>query len=310
MTREELLSSGPERISPPAQADGTPSFGIARAHRPRPGGRRAVLRVDTLRCPRPGDSLRGALGAAALLVEPPDPRQHHGHHERKRAEFLAMGERRVFERITGNAELARHPGGDRGNGRTGHARRRLQRQPLRRHGQRAAPGRRPSPAAALPACAGGRRGRPAQRIVRRRRVPAAAGGRRRDRPRCALEELRAPALAAGLRAAGPPRSGPPMGASSARWRSTSTSRAARCPRLRTDGPAHRAGGYRHRAGTAEDALRASEARFRTLFENVVEGVYRRRRRSASNRRIPRWSTCSATTASKSCSRFPPRSTCT
>src|SRR5690606_18417150 len=30
MTREELLACGPEKISPPEQADGTPSFGVSR----------------------------------------------------------------------------------------------------------------------------------------------------------------------------------------------------------------------------------------------------------------------------------------
>ena len=46
MSREDLLRVGPEQVSPPEQADGTPSFGVARGHIESALGRRdAGLRV-------------------------------------------------------------------------------------------------------------------------------------------------------------------------------------------------------------------------------------------------------------------------
>ena len=81
MTRDELLAVGPERISPPQQADGTASFGVARGHIDRAlGGRSALLRVDAPGRAGPRHSLRGPPGTAALLRPSADPRQHHRHH--------------------------------------------------------------------------------------------------------------------------------------------------------------------------------------------------------------------------------------
>ena len=106
MTREELLAIGPEKISPPDQSDGTPSFGVQRGHIDRalageaPSfewihrdalGHDIACEVRLVRLPSSGRRLiRGSITDIT---------------ERKRSEFLAAGERRVFERITGNVDL-------------------------------------------------------------------------------------------------------------------------------------------------------------------------------------------------------------
>ena len=106
MTREELLAVGPEKISPPFQQDGTPSFGVARGHIDRalagdaPSfewlhrdalGHDIPCEVRLVRLPSSGRRLiRGSITDIT---------------ERKRSEVLAAGDRRVFERITSNADL-------------------------------------------------------------------------------------------------------------------------------------------------------------------------------------------------------------
>src|SRR3984885_8190365 len=107
MSRESLLASGPEKISPPHQPDGTPSFG------------------------RPRGFIEGALAGAAPVFEwthcdstgqtvpcevrfgrlPSSNRRLMLHSitdstERKRADAIAACERRVFEKIAANAPLA------------------------------------------------------------------------------------------------------------------------------------------------------------------------------------------------------------
>jgi len=107
MNREELLAVGPDRISPPEQADGTPSFGLVRGNLDRAlageapcfewmhrdsQGHDIPCEVRLVRLPSSGRRLiRGSITDIT---------------ERKRSEFLAIGERRVFERITGNVDLA------------------------------------------------------------------------------------------------------------------------------------------------------------------------------------------------------------
>ena len=107
MSREELLAAGPERISPPEQPDGTPSFGIARGYIDRAlageapcfewlhrdaHGHDIPCEVRMVRLPSSGRRLiRGSITDIT---------------ERKRSELLAIGERRVFERMTSNADLA------------------------------------------------------------------------------------------------------------------------------------------------------------------------------------------------------------
>ncbi len=106
MTREELLGVGPEQISPPFQQDGAPSFGVARGHLDRalagdaPGfewlhrdalGHDIPCEVRLVRLPSSGRRLiRGSITDIT---------------ERKRGELLAAGDRRVFERITSNVNL-------------------------------------------------------------------------------------------------------------------------------------------------------------------------------------------------------------
>lgn len=107
MTREELLAIGPEKISPPLQADGSPSFGIVRGHMDRalagdtPNfewlhrdalGHDIPCEVRLVRLPSSGRRLiRGSITDIT---------------ERKRGEVLAAGDRRVFERITSHADLS------------------------------------------------------------------------------------------------------------------------------------------------------------------------------------------------------------
>ena len=277
MTREELLASGPEKISPPEQADGTPSFGVSRGYVDRALAGEAPcfewLHRDTqghdipceVRLVRlPSSSQRLIRGSITDITE------------RKRAELLAMGERRVFERITGNVELADTLEA------IAEAAERVTPDALcavslyDEPGEPAAPGRRPAPAAALPAGDRRNRGGPAQRLLRRGRVPAATGGRRRDRvaTRCG-RSCAAPALAAGLRACW----STPIRASDGRMLGTVALyfHHPRSPLKRDFELMARLtalAGIAIERKQSEDALRRSEARYRGLFENVIEGVYR------------------------------------
>lgn len=106
MRREELLAAGPDKISPPEQADGSPSFGVSRGFIDRALAGEAPIfewlhrdalghdipcEVRLVRLPSSGRRLiRGSITDIT---------------ERKRSELLAGGERRVFERITGNVAL-------------------------------------------------------------------------------------------------------------------------------------------------------------------------------------------------------------
>ena len=68
MSREDLLRVGPEQVSPAEQADGTPSFGVARGHiEARTGRRDAGLRMAAQGCRRQADPERSALRAPAEL---------------------------------------------------------------------------------------------------------------------------------------------------------------------------------------------------------------------------------------------------
>ena len=107
MTRDELLAVGPDKISPPFQQDGSPSFGVVRGHLDRalagdaPSfewmhrdalGHDIPCEVRLVRLPSSGRRLiRGSITDIT---------------ERKRSELLAVGDRRVFERITSNTDLA------------------------------------------------------------------------------------------------------------------------------------------------------------------------------------------------------------
>jgi diguanylate cyclase (GGDEF)-like protein/PAS domain S-box-containing protein len=106
MTRAQLLSAGPEQISPARQPDGTPSFGVVRGYIDRAlagetpvfewvhldaNGKELPCEVRLVGLPSAGRRLvRGSITDIT---------------ERKRAEVYAAGERRVLERLASNATL-------------------------------------------------------------------------------------------------------------------------------------------------------------------------------------------------------------
>ncbi|HEY0800139.1 MAG TPA: PAS domain S-box protein, partial [Steroidobacteraceae bacterium] len=104
MTRATLLDCGPDKISPAIQADGTASFGVARGYiESALSG--AVPVFEWLHCDSSGQNFpcevrfvllpssnRRLLRASIIDIT-----------ERKRAEAIASGERRVFEKIAANA---------------------------------------------------------------------------------------------------------------------------------------------------------------------------------------------------------------
>ena len=276
MTREELLATGPERISPPEQADGTPSFGVQRGHIDRalageaPSfewlhrdalGHDIPCEVRLVRLPSSGRRLiRGSITDIT---------------ERKRSEFLAAGERRVFERITGNVELA------------------VTLETLTETAERVTPeawcsvcvfdaeanvlchaaGRRlPAPFLARLGRVevGPRNGSCAAAIFLQRQVVVA------EIARDALwEHQRQPALEAGLRACW----STPIRSSDGRMLGTVALyfRQPRSPLRRDFELMSRLTALAAIAierKRSEEALRRSESQYRGLFENVVEGVYR------------------------------------
>jgi len=106
MTREQLLAAGPEQLSPPTQADGLPSMGPTRGNIDRAlegtpqifewihrdaHGNDIPSEVRLVRLP---DSQRRIIRGSITDIT-----------ERKRAERIAAGERAVFERIAANAPL-------------------------------------------------------------------------------------------------------------------------------------------------------------------------------------------------------------
>jgi diguanylate cyclase (GGDEF)-like protein/PAS domain S-box-containing protein len=107
MSRDTLLSCGPEKISPQFQPDGTPSFGVARGYIDNAlagavpvfewvhcdsAGQNFPCEVRFVRLP---SSSRRLLRASIIDIT-----------ERKRADAIATGERRVFEKIAANAQLS------------------------------------------------------------------------------------------------------------------------------------------------------------------------------------------------------------
>jgi diguanylate cyclase (GGDEF)-like protein/PAS domain S-box-containing protein len=276
MSREQLLCCGPEQISPPAQADGTPSFGVARGHVDRALAGEAPCFEWLHR-----DALGHVIPCEVRLVRLPSSgrRLIRGSitdiTERKRAELLAAGERRVFERITGHVELAETleaitetaemvtPDAfctvcifDAESNTLEHAAgRRLPEDFIRSlRDVRIEP----------------RNGSCAAAIYLQRQVVVAEIGRD-----ALWEQLREPALRAGLRAcwSTPIRSsdGHTLGTVALYFRQP------RSP-LRRDfelmARLTALAGIAIERKRSEETLRASEARYRGLFENVVEGVYR------------------------------------
>jgi diguanylate cyclase (GGDEF)-like protein/PAS domain S-box-containing protein len=107
MNRETLLGCGPEKISPATQADGTASFGVPRGYIESAlagevpvfewlhcdsSGQNFPCEVRFVRLP---SSNRRLVRASIIDIT-----------ERKRADAIAAGERRVFEKIAANAPLS------------------------------------------------------------------------------------------------------------------------------------------------------------------------------------------------------------
>jgi diguanylate cyclase (GGDEF)-like protein/PAS domain S-box-containing protein len=107
MNRETLLGCGPDKISPATQADGTASFGVSRGYIESAlagdvpvfewlhcdsSGQNFPCEVRFVRLP---SSNRRLLRASIIDIT-----------ERKRADAIAAGERRVFEKIAANAPLS------------------------------------------------------------------------------------------------------------------------------------------------------------------------------------------------------------
>ncbi|MGE3667354.1 MAG: PAS domain S-box protein, partial [Steroidobacteraceae bacterium] len=107
MTREQLLAAGPEQLSPPAQADGLPSMGPTRGNVDR-----AIEGVPQIFEWTHRDALGNDIPCEVRLVRLPDSQRRviRGSitdiTERKRAERIAAGERAVLERIAASAPIA------------------------------------------------------------------------------------------------------------------------------------------------------------------------------------------------------------
>jgi len=107
MKREQLLRVGPEAVSPPEQADGTPSFGISRGHVQKAlDGETPVfewlhkdaqgkLIPSEVRFVRLPSSSGGLIRASIIDIT-----------ERKQAEVVAAGERRALEKIASSEPLS------------------------------------------------------------------------------------------------------------------------------------------------------------------------------------------------------------
>ncbi len=261
------------------QPDGSPSFGVDRAHIER---RSRARRRCSNGCSamRSGNDIPCEVRWVRLPVPDgtADPRQHHRHH-RAQAHRAARGRRaaRVREnRLAANVDL------------------RVTLEAITRSRSNAsAPtaaariacsmtnGRRLNcaPARDLPPRVRARRWTAspvggAQRLLRRRRLSAAPGHRRRHRARRAVGERARGRAAAGLRSCWSTlivaSDGRVLGTLALYLRHAAQPGASR---LRADGAHDAARRHRDRAAHAEDALRASEARYRRLFDNVMEGVY-------------------------------------
>ena len=107
MTRAQLLAVGPEQLSPPVQADGLPSSGSARGNVDR-----ALAGVPQIFEWTHRDALGNDIPCEVRLVRLPDSQREVIRGSitditgRKRAERIAAGERAVLEHIAASAPLA------------------------------------------------------------------------------------------------------------------------------------------------------------------------------------------------------------
>jgi diguanylate cyclase (GGDEF)-like protein/PAS domain S-box-containing protein len=276
MTREELLAAGPVHISAEIQADGLPSDGVARGYLDRALageapcfewlhrdalGQDIPCEVRLVRLPSSGRRLvRGSITDIT---------------ERKRSELLAAGERRVLERITGNADLPAtlEAIAETAERVTPYSLCTVSLYDAAPHVLRCVAGQRiPAPylETLQHVAVGPRNGSCAAAIFLQRQVVVA------DISRDALwEHLREPALAAGLRACW----STPIRSSDGRMIGTvalyfHTPRSPLKRDFELMGRLTALAGISVERKQSEAALRSSEARYRGLFENVIEGVYR------------------------------------
>ncbi len=106
MDRATLLASGPDAISPPRQSDGSPSFGVPRGYIEGALAGGAPV-FEWVHC----DALGQSIPCEVRFVRLPSSNRRlirasiTDITERKRSEAIAAGERRVFEKIAANAPL-------------------------------------------------------------------------------------------------------------------------------------------------------------------------------------------------------------
>ena len=107
MDRAELLQSGPDKISPTRQSDGSPSFGVPRGYIDGALAGEAPV-FEWVHC----DALGHNMPCEVRFVRLPSSNRRlirasiTDITERKRSEAVAAGERRVFEKIAANAPLS------------------------------------------------------------------------------------------------------------------------------------------------------------------------------------------------------------
>ncbi len=106
MSRETLLECGPERVSPPVQQDGSPSFGMARGYIDGALAGEAPV-FEWVHC----DAFGELLPCEVRFVRLPSSNRRLIRASitditlRKRSDAIGAGERRVFEKIAANAPL-------------------------------------------------------------------------------------------------------------------------------------------------------------------------------------------------------------